>query len=90
MALTCGVLLATSAANSGGTDLRPGRYTDLAGLVTEENREYEALQQRVADLTGDVDQLTSRVGNGEVRQAAAAGRGASRTRPGWRPAPARA
>ena len=68
VALTCGVLLATSAANSGGTDLRPGRYTDLAGLVTEENREYEALQQRVADLTGDVDQLTSRVGNGEVRR----------------------
>ena len=68
VALTCGALLATSAANSGGTDLRPGRYTDLAGLVTEENRDYEALQQRVTELTGDVDQLTSRVGNGEVRQ----------------------
>ena len=68
VAITCGALLATSAANSGGTDLRPGRYTDLAGLVTEENREYEALQQRVTDLTGEVDQLTSRVGNGEVRR----------------------
>jgi uncharacterized protein YlxW (UPF0749 family) len=68
VALTCGVLLATSAANSGGTDLRPGRYTDLAGLVTEENREYEALQQRVTDLTDEVEQLTSRVGSGEVRK----------------------
>ncbi len=66
VALTCGVLLATSAANSGGTDLRPSRYTDLEGFVTQENREYEALQGRVAELTGDVDQLTSRVGNGEV------------------------
>ena len=36
--------------------------------MTEENREYEALQQRVTDLTDEVEQLTSRVGSGEVRK----------------------
>ena len=66
VALTCGALLATSAANSGGTDLRPEPLHRPQGLVTAENREYEALQDRVTELTGDVDQLTSRVGNGEV------------------------
>lgn len=68
VALTCGTLLATSAADSGGTDLRPSRYTDLAGLVAAENRDYQALQQRVARLTDDVERLTSRVGSGEARE----------------------
>jgi uncharacterized protein YlxW (UPF0749 family) len=68
VALTCGALLATSAANSGGTDLRPGRYTDLAGLVAEENREYEALQQHVGELTDDVERLSTQVGTGETRR----------------------
>jgi uncharacterized protein YlxW (UPF0749 family) len=67
VALTCGALLATSAADSGGTDLRPDRYTDLAGLVAAETRDYEALQQRVGRLTDDVERLTSRVGSGEAR-----------------------
>jgi len=68
VALTCGALLATSAANSGGTDLRPGRYTDLASLVAEENHEYEALQERVRDLNADVERLSSRVGSAETRR----------------------
>jgi len=68
VALTCGALLATSAANSGGTDLRPDRYTDLASLVAQENRDYEALQERVRDLNDDVARLTSQVGSGEARQ----------------------
>ncbi len=68
VAITCGALLATSAANSGGTDLRPGRYTDLAGLVAEENRQYEALQDRVAELNGDVERLSAQVGSGETRR----------------------
>ena len=68
VAVTCGVLLATSAANSGGTDLRPDRYTDLAGLVAEENQEYEDLQARVTDLTDDVERLSSQVGSGETRR----------------------
>ena len=31
--LLCGSLFVISAQNSDGTDLRPGRYTDLASLV---------------------------------------------------------
>ncbi len=69
VAITCGALLATSAANSGGTDLRPGRYTDLAGLVAEENRQYEALETRIADLDDEIARLTSRVGSVEVLRA---------------------
>ena len=63
VALTCGALFATSAANSEGTDLRPGRYTDLGGLVAAENREYEQLEPRVRELTDDVERLTRQVGN---------------------------
>jgi uncharacterized protein YlxW (UPF0749 family) len=68
VAVTCGVLLATSAANSGGTDLRPGRYTDMAGLVAEENRQYDELQQRASELTADVERLSAQVGSGEARR----------------------
>src|SRR3546814_18925037 len=34
--LLCGALFVVSATNSDGTDLRPGRYTDLASLVKDE------------------------------------------------------
>ena len=64
----CGVLFVTSAANSEGTDLRPGRYTDLGSLVAAENREYEQLEDRVRDLTADVDRLTGQVGDSGVKQ----------------------
>lgn len=60
--------MVTSAADSGGTDLRPGRYTDLASLVGQENREYEALQARVTELGDDIEQLTTRVGSAETRR----------------------
>jgi len=66
--LACGALFVTSAANSEGTDLRPGRYTDLSSLVEAENQEYEELQVRVQDLTGDVERLTDQVGAEEVRR----------------------
>ena len=66
--LACGVLFVTSAANSEGTDLRPGRYTDLASLVAAENAEYERLEARVRALDADVDRLTSRVGDTQVAQ----------------------
>ena len=38
--LACGGLFVVSAANSEGTDLRPGRYTDLASLVEDEADSY--------------------------------------------------
>src|SRR5699024_4985208 len=66
--LACGVLFVTSAANSQGTDLRPGRYTDLASLVEAENQKYEELQARVRDLDRDVARLTDQVETKEVRR----------------------
>ncbi|HEX6149490.1 DUF881 domain-containing protein [Nocardioides sp.] len=66
--LACGALFVTSATNSEGTDLRPGRYTDLASLVEAENQEYEELQARVQELDGDVERLTNRVGTKQVRE----------------------
>ena len=66
--LTCGALLVTSASDSGGTDLRPGRYTDLASLTAQESREYEQLEQRIGELTAEVERLTAQVDTGEVQR----------------------
>ncbi len=66
--LMCGALLVTSALDSGGTDLRPGRYTDLASLAAQESQEYELLEQRVNELTAEVERLTAQVGTGEVQR----------------------
>ncbi len=65
--LLSGGLFAVSAANSEGTDLRPGRYTDLASLVEAEADEYNDLEDRVADLKGQVDRLTDDVDDAQVR-----------------------
>src|SRR5262245_46541029 len=59
--LVSGALFAVSALNSGGTDLRPGRYTDLSALVRNESRTYDGLRDRVARLTDEVAALTASV-----------------------------
>ncbi len=64
--IACGALFVVSATNSEGTDLRPGRYTDLASLVKDEADQYAALQARAADLDSQVDQLTSAVSDRDV------------------------
>ena len=66
--LVSGALFAVSADNSEGTDLRPGRYTDLASLVDTEADEYDALEERVADLKQQVDSLTDQVDDEDVRR----------------------
>jgi uncharacterized protein YlxW (UPF0749 family) len=66
--LLSGGLFAVSALNSGGTDLRPGRYTDLASLVRTESRQYAALQAQVSRLNDEVDELTESVDDSQVRQ----------------------
>ena len=50
-------MIATSAINAGGADLRPNRNTDLAGLVAAESRRNAELAQKVAELRKDVDGL---------------------------------
>jgi len=61
VAILSGALFVVSAADSGGTDLRPGRYTDLAGLVEAEAAEYEEVRQELEDLEDEVDDLTEDV-----------------------------
>jgi len=56
-----GALFVISAADSGGTDLRPGRYTDLAGLVEAEAADYDEVLQDLEDLEEEVDALTEDV-----------------------------
>ena len=64
--LLCGALFVVSATNSEGTDLRPGRYTDLAALTDSEADKYDALEQRVADLNAEVEQLADSVDDRKV------------------------
>jgi uncharacterized protein YlxW (UPF0749 family) len=66
--LLSGALFAVSADNSEGTDLRPGRYTDLASLVSTEADEYDELTDRVATLKEQVDRLTDEVDDAQVRR----------------------
>jgi len=66
--LVAGALFAVSAVNSEGTDLRPGRYMDLASLVENEADEYAVLDARVKDLTAEVERLTAAVEDRSVRR----------------------
>ena len=66
--LLCGALFVVSATNSEGTDLRPGRYTDLAALTDDEADESVALKHRVADLNDQVERLAGSVNNKVVKR----------------------
>ncbi|MFT3969555.1 MAG: DUF881 domain-containing protein [Micropruina sp.] len=59
-----GFMIATSAINAGGTDLRPDRNTDLAGLIQSESRRNAELADRIATLRRDVDALAERDAGG--------------------------
>ena len=60
-----------SAQSSHGTDLRPGRYTDMAGLVRQESKDYAALEQRRKLLEQEVTRLTAQVDSKRVVEAKA-------------------
>ncbi len=66
--LLSGALFVVSATTSEGTDLRPGRYTDLASLTQNESEQYERLQAEEARLRGEVDALTESVDDARVRR----------------------
>ncbi len=68
MFLLSGALFVVSAENSDGTDLRPGRYTDLASVVRAEADEANQLTERVATLNGDVDRLSTGLGDRAVNR----------------------
>lgn len=69
MVLLCGGLFVVSAVNSHGTDLRPGRYTDLATLAGSERDAYQKLEKQVADLQKQVTALTNAVPDADVEKA---------------------
>ncbi|MBO0847702.1 MAG: DUF881 domain-containing protein [Nocardioides sp.] len=82
--LLVGALFVVSAHSSEGTDLRPGRYTDLAQLVRSDAGQVDALKQRVSDLNSQVAALSGSVDNKQVhqlRQEASAMKGPAGLRP---------
>jgi uncharacterized protein YlxW (UPF0749 family) len=66
--LVCGALFVVSAQNSEGTDLRPGRYTDLATLTGTEAQRYQKLEKRVAETDKEVSRLTQQVDDTKVKR----------------------
>ncbi|MDN4161192.1 DUF881 domain-containing protein [Nocardioides abyssi] len=69
MVALSGTLFVASSLNSDGTDLRPGRYTDLASLVEAEATQYDALRRRAAELDSEVDRLAGAVSDSGVTKA---------------------
>jgi len=61
--VAAGLLFVTSMVSSQGTDLRAGRYDDLAGLATSQAHDLERLRARTADLTTQVDRLSRDLNN---------------------------
>lgn len=55
--LLCGALFVVSAEDSQGTDLRPGRFSDLSAVVGDEADRVAELRERVAELDAEVEAL---------------------------------
>ncbi len=68
MFLLSGALFVVSAENSDGTDLRPGRYTDLASVVRAEADEANQLTSRVTSLNDEVEGLSAGLGDRAVNR----------------------
>ena len=69
MVLLSGVLFAVSAEQSEGTDLRSGRFTDLASVVKAESNTTTALTGRASTLNGEIEQLSAELGDRSVSRA---------------------
>ncbi len=66
--LISGGLFVVSAHSSEGTDLRPGRFTDLASMVQYDSDRVDGLKQRALDLRSQVATLSGSVDNRQVRR----------------------
>lgn len=62
--LVAGLMIATSAMNARGTDLRPGRNTDLVSLIQSQSRRNTQLSGQLTALRRQVDELSA-VNNAE-------------------------
>jgi uncharacterized protein YlxW (UPF0749 family) len=69
-----GLLMAASAQQSAGTDLRPGRYDDLADLAGKEGDRLTDLRSRSQALSDEIAELRTRSGSAELRRVERAGR----------------
>jgi uncharacterized protein YlxW (UPF0749 family) len=54
-----GLMIMVSAVNARGTDLRPGRNTDLVSLVQSQSRRNADLARRVSAVRAQVDRLSA-------------------------------
>jgi uncharacterized protein YlxW (UPF0749 family) len=66
--LLSGALFVVSAHSSEGTDLRPGRFTDLASLVKYDANRVAGFQRQIAQLNQQVNELSGSVDSREVRK----------------------
>ncbi len=64
-----GALFVTSAISSRGTDLRPGRYADLADLAESRSDKVADLNRERARLQAQVDRLTAGLSGTELEKA---------------------
>ncbi len=64
-----GALFVASAVSSGGTDLRAERYENLTDLATQQSERLQRRQADVADLSADVDALSTAVAGDQVARA---------------------
>lgn len=69
-----GMLMAASAQQSAGTDLRPGRYDDLADLARQEGDRLTGLRSQIQELTDEIAALRTRSGSADLRRVERAGR----------------
>lgn len=66
--LVTGFLFAVSAEESGGTDLRAGRFTDFASVVRAERQSVNRLTEQVESLNAEIEQLSAGLGDRSVRR----------------------
>jgi uncharacterized protein YlxW (UPF0749 family) len=66
--LLSGALFVVSAHSSEGTDLRPGRFTDLASLVRYDANRVAGFQRQISQLTQQVNDLSGSVDSRQVRR----------------------
>jgi uncharacterized protein YlxW (UPF0749 family) len=66
--LLSGALFVVSAHSSEGTDLRPGRFTDLASLVRYDANRVAGFQRQISQLTQQVNDLSGSVDSKHVHK----------------------
>jgi uncharacterized protein YlxW (UPF0749 family) len=66
VALLSGLIFAVSAEQSDGTDLRAGRFTDMASVVRAERQQTNRLTDEVRRLNAEIEQLSADLGDRSV------------------------